>query len=348
MKHHTASRLWPLLLCVWGAYLLLRPQSAAAAVADGLSLCARSVIPALFPFFVCTELLHALGMTDRLANRLGRPLARLLHVSDGGAAVWVVGVLGGYPAGAQCAASSLRAGTLSRREAEHLNRFCNHAGPAMILSLCGMQLFGTLRGGILLWGTHVAASLLLGILLRPAHAPSARAQSTPSTPPPFAAAFTKAVKTAGSVILQVCMFVVTFSVLCALLQTLLPPQLPPLLCAAVCGMMELTNGLYQLHSAAQPIWCTAPLCAFLLGFGGLGVSAQVAAIAQDAGLSMRGYLPCKFLHGLLSAALTLPVLPLFGAPAAPLLPSVILCALAAGIFLTFRKLMSGNLCAERV
>ena len=50
----------PAVLAV-GGLLLLRPQEAAQAVREGLALCAGTVIPSLFPFFVVVSLLLQLA-----------------------------------------------------------------------------------------------------------------------------------------------------------------------------------------------------------------------------------------------------------------------------------------------
>ena len=49
-----------------GGLLLLRPQEAAQAVREGLALCAGTVIPSLFPFFVVVSLLLQLGLAEAL------------------------------------------------------------------------------------------------------------------------------------------------------------------------------------------------------------------------------------------------------------------------------------------
>ena len=88
MKTRLRGILQAALLAGWAAFLLLRPQRAAQAVAEGLALCAGAVLPALFPFFVCTGMLNALGLTQRFANAVCAAPARLLGVSRDGAAVW--------------------------------------------------------------------------------------------------------------------------------------------------------------------------------------------------------------------------------------------------------------------
>ena len=65
-----------------GGLLLAAPQRAAQGFAYGMQLCARSVLPALFPFFVVCNLL----VGNPAAAVLGlpvRPLARLLRFAPG-------------------------------------------------------------------------------------------------------------------------------------------------------------------------------------------------------------------------------------------------------------------------
>ena len=140
MKTRLRGILQAALLAGWAAFLLLRPQRAAQAVAEGLALCAGAVLPALFPFFVCTGMLHALGLTQRFANAVCAAPARLLGVSRDGAAVWAAGLLGGYPAGAAAVTELLAVlaeGYAYKRRAAKIAR-------PMLFSLCMNALsFGT-------------------------------------------------------------------------------------------------------------------------------------------------------------------------------------------------------------
>ena len=54
------------------AVVLARSEETAQAVRDGLALCAQSVVPALFPFFVLSGLFISMGCAGVLAPALGR------------------------------------------------------------------------------------------------------------------------------------------------------------------------------------------------------------------------------------------------------------------------------------
>ena len=65
-------------------------------------------------------------------------------------------------------------------------------------------------------------------------------------------------------------------------------------------MLELSSGVAALPSGISSV----PMAAFLLGWGGLSVHCQTMSVLEGSGLSIRPCLIGKFLHGVLSAALT--------------------------------------------
>ena len=85
------------------AGLLAASDVAAQAVREGLALCGGSVIPALFPFLVVSRLFVATGSAAALGRLLAPLTRRILGVSGPGGTAVLLGLLGGYPVGAQTA-----------------------------------------------------------------------------------------------------------------------------------------------------------------------------------------------------------------------------------------------------
>ncbi len=75
------------------------------------------------------------------------------------------------------------------------------------------------------------------------------------------------------------------------------PGLPPL----ALGLLELTGGITSLE-ASPAGFCMA---AALLGWGGVSVHCQTAAVLEDTGLSLRRYLLAKALQAVVSALFAL-------------------------------------------
>ena len=90
----------------------------------------------------------------------------------------------------------------------------------------------------------------------------------------------------------------------------LPPfsatRLPPL----AMGLLELTGGVTALKNDAAG-FCMA---AALLGWGGLSVHCQTAAVTAGSGIPMGRYLPAKAVQAALSAGLAWLAAPRWGLP----------------------------------
>ena len=286
-------------LCCFSALLLL-PEVSAQAARDAMLLCAQTLIPSLFPFFVLSSLLIACGASELLSALLSPLMRPLFGLSGTGAAALALGLCGGYPVGARTAAELVENGALSRDEGERLLAFCNNAGPGFLLGVCGAGVFSSSRAGAALYLIHVAAALCAGLLTCRAYPhKSAKAQH-------LSTAFPAAVQNALTGCLNVSAFVVFFTVLARLLLHFLPEAFASSLpCALLLGFLELTSGVLSLPCSRAGFLS----CAALLGWGGMSVHFQTRSMLAASPLSARYYLKGKALQALLSLLLALPALP---------------------------------------
>ena len=284
------SRLMTTAILLVMAALLAASRQSAAAVEQGLRLCAETVVPALFPFLVLSALLVELGGLSSLVPPLQLLMGRLFGCSATGIGVFFLSLAGGYPMGPRLIAQLYTTGQLSRQEAEHLLLFCNNAGPAFILGLVGLGRFGSLRIGLALWVIHMVSAGLVALLLRPRHPFSA--PDLPPTKTPFAQALVRAIGGAGSTTVQLCAFVTFF---CTLLQ--LAADHTGISHPLALGFAELTQGIMALPATPAGF----VMASVLLGWGGLSVHCQSAAVLAGTGLSFKKHLPGKVLHVILSS-----------------------------------------------
>lgn len=278
------------------AGLLAASETAAQAVREGLALCGGSVIPALFPLLVVSRLFVATGSAAALGRLLAPLTRRMLGVSGPSGTAVLLGLLGGYPVGAQTAGELARTGAVSRQEGQRLLLFCNNCGPAFALGVAGVGCFGSLRAGAWLWLIHVSAAVLMALLTR--HTSSPEGRTSPSAPQALGSAFPGAVRGAGEGMLHVCGFVVFFLVLLRVLGRVTGLSHPVL-----SGAVELTQGILALpHTRRGFVWAAG-----LLGWGGLSVHGQSAAVLSGTDLPMGPYLAAKAAHAAVSVLLAWPV-----------------------------------------
>ena len=285
---------WLLIFCALGYAVLLaaRPQAASAAVAAAVSLCLTRVIPSLFPFLAVTNLLLRLGMASWLQG-IFAPMMRLLTGLPGiCAAPVLIGLLGGYPAGARAAAGLWEDGLITRREAELLLGFGNNCGCAFLYAYVGAGMLQSPRAGLWLIAVHVLSALLAGVFLCRLERDRGRPPlpcSLPAKPASLSTALAASVRGAASSMANICAFVVLFRTL----ADLLPGDLPPW----ALGVLELVSGTSALAPGAAGFVSAAVITAW----GGLCVHCQTLSVIGD--LSPRWHWAGKALQALLSLLL---------------------------------------------
>ena len=316
------------------AALILAPAEAVAAGREGVLLCANTVIPSLFPFFVLSGFVVKMNLAQRAGKFLSPVMRPLFGVSGVGAIPLILGFVGGYPVGAKTVSEMYSAGQCTRRDAVNMLFFVSNTGPAFIIGVAGAAVFKSATVGFILYGCHIAAAILTGILSgifrRKFSVETAdQASKTPVAPvnppmPSVSSAFTGAVVSSVTSILNVCGFVVLFTVILRLMEVynvtavlirlLSVTGLSPVLSGKlISGFTELTTGIWSLSDITANLTFSFTAAAFMLGWGGLAVHCQAASFLSESGLPISPYIFGKLVHGVLSAVMARLVLPLFAA-----------------------------------
>lgn len=286
MKLHKGlcTSLWAAVgLCL----LILDSKTALTGALEGVELCINTVIPSLFPFFVISAILTS-SLTGH-STKLLQPLGRLLGIPKGSEMLYITGLLGGYPVGAQNICHAYQSGLLQKQDAIRMLGFCSNAGPAFLFGMAG-SLFSSARIPWVLWGIQILSSIAVGCILpvksRTAFTPSVKEITV-------AQAMASSVKTMG----QVCGWVVLFRVVITFLQRWFFWLLPQTLQIGLTGFLELSNGCIALKGIASE-GLRFILCGCFLAFGGVCVAMQTISVTQQIGTGM--YFPGKVLQLLLS------------------------------------------------
>lgn len=315
------------------ALLILDARAALLGATEGIQLCLRTVVPALFPFFIFSISLTA-SLTGSAVPGL-RPLGRLCGIPAGSEALLLTGFLGGYPVGAQCVCQAYEAGQLSAQDGKRMLGFCSNAGPAFLFGMLP-PLFSTADPVWALWGIHILSALITAWLL------PGKSKGSCSNLPGSPLTLPQALPRAVSAMAVVCGWVVLFRVFLVICRRWWLWLLPPAGQVVVTGLLELTNGCCQLSSLPSE-GLRFLLCACFLGFGGSCVAMQTLSVSGKLGLGL--YLPGKCLRLLISlllASLAQPLLFVPGNRAAVSLPLLTLCLGIVLLFPLFLKKAVAN------
>lgn len=259
--------------------LILDSKTAVKGAAEGIEICLNLVIPSLFPFIFLSNIL-----TSSL-NRSG--------------SLFIIGMLGGYPSGAQTLRTAYNLGNLPKGSAQKMLGYCNLAGPAFIFGMLS-SLFTKAYIPWILWGIHIAANLI----------PCCIFHDTKSANKLYA---NKNIPSASEMLLQsvrsislICGWVFLFRILLCILEARLLNRFPLIYGAILSGLLEMTNGCCKLYAFSESTRFV--LCSCFLGFGGVCVLLQTSSIVKELGIKY--YVKGKFIHGVLSTILAFLLAPI--------------------------------------
>ena len=302
-KRLTLRRIAVCYMCLFVIILFMKNSSAAAKwVSAGISLCARTLIPSLFPFMVVSSMVISSGACTEFFGALAKPLCSVLRVSRDGACALVLGWLCGFPIGARCARELYGNGRISFDEYERLTCISGTPSPAFLILSVGGGMLGDVRLGAVLYFVCVSCAILMGIVLRMrrgerAYAPICR---TKSTRKPLLECFVRSVSDSATAMMTVCSFVIFFSAFLGVLeQSIKFLGLSDTAHAVVFCIFEMTTGLYRVCALAPA--SALPLCALAAGWAGLCVHFQTIAICGGTGLRLSRYFSVQLLRALLCA-----------------------------------------------
>lgn len=259
------------------AVMLCFPDICRRGAASGLILCGSVVIPALFPFTLCTLLLMRSPAIKFFYRAFG---------SYGGCiAVFLLSAIGGYPVGARLVNELYLTGALSRRDARLMLCCCVNAGPAFLVIAVGSGVFGSRAAGYILLCAHLIPSIIMATVIFPSIAP----KKVTAKKIPEGGEFATAASDAASAMLSASAFIIFFSAATAYLNAA-AEHFPAF--KIISMLCEVTSGAAQCKSLYS--------AAFLTGFAGFSTWMQAFAAAGEVGANALFPL-ARIFHGALSA-----------------------------------------------
>ena len=274
-------------------------------VKSGLSLCANVIIPSVFPFIVLSDFLYSFVDFNKL-KRIGDIFERTFKINRVGLYPFVLGILCGFPLGVRCASELYRDGKLTKDEAERLIGFANNTGPAFLVSGIGLGLRKSIYEGFLLYFIMLFSAIIVGLIFSHGKTCTPKKQEFSSSE---SFSFTASIKNAGMATLNICSYLTFFACIVGLLRNIIGENyvylsvIPFLEVGSATSILSKTKVLAPAMSLA--------LSGFAVGFSGFSVHLQALSFLDKTDLNTTRYFLMKFLQGIISFALIIPIYMIF-------------------------------------
>jgi hypothetical protein len=262
-------------LALMGTTLILSGQASAAA-RNGILLCGKTLIPAIFPFLVLNGILMRLGFPAWIGRKVGKPLGRLFGIRPACVAAVFVGLFSGFPTGAASAHQICESGLGDDRDRDRGVLLASVAAPGFLIAGVGNGMLGSPLLGLALYLFQLAAIFSVGIL--DARLFSGIEDGLPLMPLPKPRSLflnlSESLREAANATVGICGAVIFFSALGGIIG-LLP--LPSLLRCVIVGLLEITAGA-SLSASLLPHPISFLVIAGIVGWSGLSVHAQTVMV----------------------------------------------------------------------
>ncbi len=299
------------------AALLINPARYIRSMSDGMMIFAVSVLPALFPFFFFTKLLTALGTASNISKYMQKPASMLYRAPAESGYILLMSVMSGYPIGAKLIADFYDIKAITREDAKTIASFTSSSGPLFILGTLGSTILNNYKAGIVILASHYIATLINGFIYR-GRRKTASAVPVPLPHTGYDKALSESVYGAIISILSVGSYIALFNLIGDMLIDirLLPTaekavefflsffSLPQKLSRGICyGFVEMTKGCIYLSESGASIAIIAPIAAFTVTFGGLGIAVQSLTYLAKCGIKPLYYITTKLSQSVIALIL---------------------------------------------
>ena len=336
--NHLTKSFWTICSIVFILAMIVQPQIVYEGSVRGLKTWFEIVLPSLLPFFIASELLVAFGVVHLMGVLLEPVMRPLFNLPGSGSFVLAIGFTSGFPIGAVVTAKLRQQRLCTRIEAERLICFTNNSSPLFMLVAVAVGMFHDQELGMIIAGAHYLASLTLGIglrfygrkdpetigptystenILKRAIRQMLLVQSRENRP--VGRIISDVVKNSVTNLLTIGGFIILFAVLIRIFTNigvihlmgelfgiLLAPLglSPELLQSLGSGFWEMTLGTKSASEATAPLLQKLVAVAIILGWGGLSVHAQVAAMIADTDIRILPFVISRSVHACIAVLYT--------------------------------------------
>lgn len=282
------------LIIVVAIGVLYRAEQIAIGAQRGIYTCINSVIPSLYIFMVICIFAINSGLFSN--NVIINIISKIVFGKNGSiGAVAILSLFCGYPVGCTLINQMYINKEINKKTATEMVYYCINPGPAFVISVVGMHLYGNKNIGYILLTSVSITAIITARFIKNKNFNHGK-QTTEIN---YRYAMIQSVNASTKNIVIICGWVVLSAAILEMLNVF--SALKPLLC-----LLEVTSGVTAAYENYSIYFV-----AFLLGFGGLCVILQALSAAKDVSPSFIKILICKLIQGFSTSVFTFILLKLF-------------------------------------
>ena len=263
--------------------LIVKKSIIYAAIMDALNMWVNNLIPALFPFFIISDILINYNITDYIPKIIKIFCKKIFRINEEMLTILLLSVISGFPSNARNTRMLYDKGAITIAEANHILIFSHFANPVFILTTVAVFFLHNEKMGIILLITHYLSNFILGVCFRGNISCSNMKKSKNDISKNGGTIFVEAIRRASDTIITICGIVIVFLMLSQIVISTF--KITGYAAAIVKGIFEITIGIEALSNLLVKDIYKVVIASMFLAFGGISVHIQV--FSQIAGTDIK-------------------------------------------------------------
>lgn len=276
-----------------GICLFAFPEIALKGAKSGVNICLNTLIPSIFPFMALSTFIMRTDAMRFPCKLFGKVTKHIFLLPENAGQIIFMSLIGGYPVGAKLTADALKDNEITDNEARRLCIFCMNAGPAFTVTALGVNIYGNVKAGIVIYISLCISSVILGILTRFLSDGKNTVQIKKSVKSFSSDDITFSVWDGFEATLRICAWVILFSAFMSVATVKLGKS-----GEILSAVTEVTAGSVTVSKI-----CPIPVVTALCGFGGFCVHCQVLRFLKQCSLQYKLFFAGRMLNSAISAAI---------------------------------------------
>ena len=271
-------------------------------VGFSLNIWITSLLPALFPFFIVSDILINYDVIKYFPKVIRNSIKYLFNVSDNGLVIILLSMLSGFPSNARNIKNMYLDKKITKEEGEHLLYFTHFSNPMFILGTIPLILNSNKISKYILI-SHYLANIILGICLRNYNRVNdSNTSNYKEDKHNFGLVLTTSIRKSLDSVLGILGTLTVFLIISTLLINFF--NLDNTSSLLIKSILELTSGLKELGSYNLLDKHLLIISSCILSFGGLSVHMQVINELVDTDISYKNYFIGRILQVVLSLGIS--------------------------------------------
>ena len=282
--------------------LLVKKSVVYSSILYGLDIWVNNLIPALFPFFIISDILINYNITSYIPKIFMNVCKYLFNITDNMLTILLLSMISGFPSNARNTRTLYDKGLITLNEANHIMIFSHFSNPLFILTTVAVFFFNDVKLGYILFVSHYLSNFILGFLFRNRFIHKNSASYSKNKQVSFGNVFISSIKKAIDTILLICGIVVVFLTLVSIIINVFDINIYNSM--IIKGLFEITIGIEALSKLNLNITYKAVIASCFLAFGGFSVHMQVMSQITDTKIKYSYFFVGRLFQTIISGIIT--------------------------------------------